>query len=114
MILAPGGRFLELYFLSIIDVVLTLDYRCLKPIGCYGELCVFLCSIWELKCGQFLLAKNCVLIFQKCLHTDPDRRPLCAELLSHTFFQADKFAERYGASACRPGWGGSAVRLPAW
>ncbi|XP_003469422.1 cyclin-dependent kinase-like 2 isoform X2 [Cavia porcellus] len=32
---------------------------------------------------------------KKCLHTDPDRRPLCAELLSHTFFQADKFAERF-------------------
>ncbi|KAM6161090.1 LOW QUALITY PROTEIN: cyclin-dependent kinase-like 2 [Erethizon dorsatum] len=32
---------------------------------------------------------------KKCLHIDPDKRPLCAELLNHTFFQMDGFAERF-------------------
>lgn len=36
------------------------------------------------------------LIFQKCLHIDPDKRPFCADLLQHAFFQMDGFAERYG------------------
>ncbi|XP_013358232.1 PREDICTED: cyclin-dependent kinase-like 2 isoform X2 [Chinchilla lanigera] len=32
---------------------------------------------------------------KKCLHIDPDKRPLCAELLNHAFFQMDGFAERF-------------------
>ncbi|XP_069869324.1 cyclin-dependent kinase-like 2 isoform X1 [Dipodomys merriami] len=32
---------------------------------------------------------------KKCLHVDPDKRPFCPELLSHDFFQADGFAERF-------------------
>ncbi|XP_045388786.1 cyclin-dependent kinase-like 2 [Lemur catta] len=32
---------------------------------------------------------------KKCLHTDPDKRPFCAELLHHDFFQMDGFAERF-------------------
>ncbi|EHB03075.1 Cyclin-dependent kinase-like 2 [Heterocephalus glaber] len=32
---------------------------------------------------------------KKCLHVDPDKRPLCAELLHHAFFQMDGFAERF-------------------
>ncbi|XP_003790125.1 cyclin-dependent kinase-like 2 isoform X2 [Otolemur garnettii] len=32
---------------------------------------------------------------KKCLHTDPDKRPFCAELLHHDFFQLDGFAERF-------------------
>ncbi|XP_062054649.1 cyclin-dependent kinase-like 2 isoform X1 [Lepus europaeus] len=32
---------------------------------------------------------------KKCLHVDPDKRPFCAELLHHDFFQMDGFAERF-------------------
>ncbi|KFO20633.1 cyclin-dependent kinase-like 2 isoform X2 [Fukomys damarensis] len=32
---------------------------------------------------------------KRCLHVDPDKRPLCAELLHHAFFQVDGFAERF-------------------
>ncbi|XP_005068207.1 cyclin-dependent kinase-like 2 isoform X1 [Mesocricetus auratus] len=32
---------------------------------------------------------------KKCLHIDPDKRPFCADLLHHDFFQMDGFAERF-------------------
>lgn len=42
------------------------------------------------------------LVFQKCLHIDPDKRPFCAELLHHDFFHMDGFAERYSTDSCFP------------
>lgn len=44
-----------------------------------------------------------LLVFQKCLHIDPDKRPFCAELLHHDFFCMDGFAERYSTGSCFPG-----------
>uniref|UniRef100_A0A8C5L956 Cyclin-dependent kinase-like 2 n=1 Tax=Jaculus jaculus TaxID=51337 RepID=A0A8C5L956_JACJA len=32
---------------------------------------------------------------KKCLHIDPDKRPFCADLLHHDFFQMDGFTERF-------------------
>lgn len=36
-----------------------------------------------------------ISLAKKCLHIDPDKRPLCADLLHHDFFQMDGFAERF-------------------
>lgn len=36
-----------------------------------------------------------ISLAKKCLHIDPDKRPFCADLLHHDFFQMDGFAERF-------------------
>ncbi|XP_008067241.1 cyclin-dependent kinase-like 2 [Carlito syrichta] len=41
------------------------------------------------------LSEVVIDLAKKCLHTDPDKRPFCAELLHHDFFQMDGFAERF-------------------
>ncbi|XP_012579714.1 PREDICTED: cyclin-dependent kinase-like 2 [Condylura cristata] len=41
------------------------------------------------------LSEVAVDLAKKCLHVDPDKRPFCAELLHHDFFQMDGFAERF-------------------
>nr|AAQ96239.1 LRRGT00026 [Rattus norvegicus] len=44
-----------------------------------------------------------ISLAKKCLHIDPDKRPLCADLLHHDFFQMDGFAERYSAGLSSAG-----------
>nr|XP_012302352.1 cyclin-dependent kinase-like 2 isoform X1 [Aotus nancymaae] len=41
------------------------------------------------------LSEVVIDLAKKCLHIDPDKRPFCAELLYHDFFQMDGFAERF-------------------
>ncbi|XP_006142999.1 cyclin-dependent kinase-like 2 [Tupaia chinensis] len=41
------------------------------------------------------LSEVVIDLAKKCLHIDPDKRPFCAELLHHDFFQKDGFAERF-------------------
>nr|XP_019576196.1 PREDICTED: cyclin-dependent kinase-like 2 isoform X1 [Rhinolophus sinicus]XP_019576203.1 PREDICTED: cyclin-dependent kinase-like 2 isoform X1 [Rhinolophus sinicus]XP_019576211.1 PREDICTED: cyclin-dependent kinase-like 2 isoform X1 [Rhinolophus sinicus] len=41
------------------------------------------------------LSEIVIDLAKKCLHIDPDKRPFCAELLHHDFFQMDGFAERF-------------------
>ncbi|KAM5159617.1 cyclin-dependent kinase-like 2 [Callospermophilus lateralis] len=41
------------------------------------------------------LSEVVIDLAKKCLHVDPDKRPFCAELLHHDFFQMDRFAERF-------------------
>ncbi|NP_001075468.1 cyclin-dependent kinase-like 2 [Oryctolagus cuniculus] len=41
------------------------------------------------------LSEVVIDLAKKCLHVDPDKRPFCAELLHHDFFQMDGFAERF-------------------
>ncbi|XP_047272343.1 cyclin-dependent kinase-like 2 isoform X8 [Homo sapiens] len=41
------------------------------------------------------LSEVVIDLAKKCLHIDPDKRPFCAELLHHDFFQMDGFAERF-------------------
>ncbi|KAM5272363.1 cyclin-dependent kinase-like 2 isoform 2-T2 [Ctenodactylus gundi] len=41
------------------------------------------------------LSEAVIDLAKKCLHIDPDKRPFCAELLHHEFFQTDGFAERF-------------------
>ncbi|XP_073898094.1 cyclin-dependent kinase-like 2 isoform X2 [Castor canadensis] len=41
------------------------------------------------------LSEVVINLAKKCLHVDPDKRPVCAELLQHDFFQMDGFAERF-------------------
>lgn len=42
-----------------------------------------------------MLPEVVVNLAKKCLHIDPDKRPFCAELLHHEFFQMDGFVERF-------------------
>ncbi|XP_006871664.1 PREDICTED: cyclin-dependent kinase-like 2 [Chrysochloris asiatica] len=41
------------------------------------------------------LSEVVIDLAKKCLHSDPDKRPFCAELLHHDFFRMDGFAERF-------------------
>ena len=41
------------------------------------------------------LPEAVISLAKKCLHIDPDKRPFCADLLRHDFFQMDGFAERF-------------------
>ncbi|XP_051026612.1 cyclin-dependent kinase-like 2 [Acomys russatus] len=41
------------------------------------------------------LPEAVINLAKKCLHIDPDKRPFCADLLHHDFFQMDGFAERF-------------------
>ncbi|XP_023568802.1 cyclin-dependent kinase-like 2 [Octodon degus] len=41
------------------------------------------------------LSEVVIDLAKKCLHIDPDKRPLCAELLNHAFFRMDRFADRF-------------------
>ncbi|XP_008565527.1 PREDICTED: cyclin-dependent kinase-like 2 isoform X1 [Galeopterus variegatus] len=41
------------------------------------------------------LSEVVIDLAKKCLNIDPDKRPFCAELLHHDFFQMDEFAERF-------------------
>ncbi|KAK7830914.1 hypothetical protein U0070_018458 [Myodes glareolus] len=48
-----------------------------------------------LECRYPKLPEVVINLAKKCLHIDPDKRPFCADLLQHDFFQMDGFAERY-------------------
>ncbi|XP_050006262.1 cyclin-dependent kinase-like 2 [Alexandromys fortis] len=48
-----------------------------------------------LECRYPKLPEVVINLAKKCLHIDPDKRPFCADLLQHDFFQMDGFAERF-------------------